>query len=280
MSEALMGVKSYVIPARPEVLIKISQLVARPDSDVNEIVAALKQDVSLYTIVLATANTPLFRGRNKISSLNHAVTRLGLKRLNNIVKIISLKNTLSKVGRVERFWDTATEIAEITTKLSTLLSKENPDEAYTLGMLHDCGIPLMMDTFPDYRSFLQDVNGNNLSELHIQEADKYGYNHFDIGSEIASHWHMPDAVCEAIKFQPNYINVLNGNLEGSESSKLLLCYLQLAKGISETYRHYWRISSPRGESRELQPILEYIGLPEIDYLDIRDDFLAALERIQ
>lgn len=280
MNEVLMGAKPYVIPARPDVLIKVSQLMERTHIDVNEIVAALKQDVALYTMVLATANGPLYRGKNTITSLNQAAMRLGLERINNIVKIISLKSALSKVGQVKRFWDTATEVAEITANLTILLSKENPDEAYTLGMLHDCGIPLMMDAFPDYRSFLQAVTGNNVSELHIQEAELYGYHHFTIGSEIASQWHMPDSVCEAIKFQPDYLNVLNGKIEGSESSKLLLCYLLLAKGISETYRHYWRISSPREEHRELQPILEYIGLPEMDYLDIRDDYLAALERIQ
>lgn len=280
MSEALRGLQPYVIPTRPEILIKLSQLMARPTPDVNTIVEALKQDVSLYTMVLATANTPLYRGSNQISSLSQAVMRLGLERINNIVRIISLKNALSKVGRVERFWDTATDIAEITANLTILLSKENSDEAYTLGMLHDCGIPLMMETFPDYRSFLKTVNGNYMSELHIQEAERYGYNHFDLGSEIASRWHMPEDVCEAIKFQPDYLNVLKGNVEGSESSKLLLCYLLLAKNISETYRHYWRISSPRKEHRELQLILEYIGLPEHNYLDIRDDYLTTLERIQ
>lgn len=280
MIEVLEGTKPYVIPARPEVLIKASELMSNPDTDINDIVTALKQDVSLYTIVLATANNPLFRGSYKISSLKHAVMRLGLKRLSNIVKLISLKNELSKVGRVDRFWDTAIEIAEITANLTTLLSKESPDDAYTLGMIHDCGIPLMMDTFDDYREFLQSINGNNLSEIHVLEYDKYGYNHFDIGSDIAAHWNMPKNICDAIHFQPNYLDVLNGTSHGSESSKLLLCYLLLAKGISETYRHYWRVTSARRESRELQPILEYIGLPELDYLNIRDDYLAALEQIR
>jgi len=280
MAAVLLGDKPYVIPPRPEALIKISQLLKQPEPDVDQIVAALKADVSLYTAVLGAANMPIFGRGGKVTSLNQAVMRLGFKRLYTMISIDALKSVLSRTGRLERFWDSATEVAALTASLAAKYTREDRDEAYALGMLHDCGIPLMMEAFPDYRSFLKDIRGNDLAALYSQEMKRYGHNHFALSTEIAAGWFMPTAVCEALALQTDYASALQDKSVGSEAGKYLLCCLLLAKDISETYRHYWRINNPRTECQNLKPVLEYLGIPDVDYLDIREDYVATLEQIQ
>ena len=277
MKKVLVGQKPYVIPARPDVLIQISQLLSAPEPDLEKVVSVLRKDVSLYAAVLAIANSALYRGSLPVTSLNQAVMRLGLAKLHALVKLASLKNTLSKAGQIDRFWDTASEIAELTARFAALLSKEQTDAAYSLGMMHDCGIPMMMEAFPDYREFLRRINGDNLPVIRCLEMEWYGYDHFTIGAEIAAAWHMPRAVCEAIRLQPHVDAALRGNIQCSEAGKLLLCYLLLAKDISETYRQYWRVCSPKSQPQDLKLVLEYVGIPDIDYLDLREDCLAELE---
>lgn len=237
--------------------------------------------VSLYTVVMSTVNSPVFSGVSKFASLHQAVMRLGLERLQTLVELTLLRRSLSNTERLDRFWDTAIEVAELSSRLATQQSKENPDEAYALGMLHDSGITLMMESFPDYQAFLHSIEGQEPATLSCQEKRRYGVDHFTVGAEIAEAWRMPVSICDAIRLQLNYpTELLNKFDEVSDSSKSLFCLVLLAKNISERYRRYWRLNSPRSDSYELKPALEYLGLSEVDYLDIRDDFLEELEQVR
>ncbi|MBN0988959.1 HDOD domain-containing protein [Amphritea pacifica] len=274
--------KPYLIPSRPEILLKLATLLKSAEPDVGAVVNLLKTDVSLYTVVLSTVNSPLFsRVGRRLSSLQQAVMRLGFKRLQTLITVISLKRSLSKTGRLDRFWDTSTEVAELAARLAGILSVDNPDEAYALGMVHDCGVPLMMESFSDYRRFLNALEGRDLASLSSLERQQYGVDHFTLGAEIAAAWHMPESVCGAIKLQLHYpLELLRPSVAISDRSKALFCLVLLAKDISGQYRRFWRLNTPRESWLELKPALEYLGLPDIDYLDIRDDCLDQLERVR
>lgn len=279
MANVMLAGKPYVVPGRPEILIQVTTLLSQPEVDFDQVVAVLRKDVALYTSVLATANSPIFPGSGKVSSLSQAVMRLGLKKLLTILRIIALKNTLSKAGRLERFWDTATEVSEIMVGLIQEVSTLNTEDAYSLGMMHNCGIPLMMEAIPDYREFLKNADTQCLLTLLKQEKKQYGIHHFKISSEIAKGWHTPSNVATAIKLQAYDIKKVLKEPKINEAAKMLLCTLNMAKDISETYRHYWRIESQQQTNNELKPVLAFVGLPEMDYLDLREEYLIRMDQI-
>ncbi|WP_290704332.1 HDOD domain-containing protein [Amphritea sp.] len=274
-----MRSKPYLIPPRPETLITLSSLLKQSEPNLDAVVNVIKADVSLFTVVMSTANSPVFSGASTFKTLHQAVMRLGLKRLYTLTELILLRKSLSKTGRLDRFWDTALEVAELAAELAPKLSKENPDQAYALGMLHDCGVSLMMENFPDYREFLNSNEGLNHSALSMKEIELFGVDHFTVGAEIAESWQMPKDICDAIRLQLNYpAESLTQLDEVGDRSKMLFCLVFIAKAISDRYRRFWRLDSPRNENYELKGVLEYLGLPEMDYLDIRDDYLAELEQ--
>ncbi|RDE25232.1 HDOD domain-containing protein [Motiliproteus coralliicola] len=273
-----MNGKPYLIPPRPEVLLTLTRLVKAEEPDFDTIVETIKTDVSIYTVVLSMANSPRYAGVQKFTSLHQVVMRLGLKRLYSLIELIVLKKSLSKAGRLERFWDSAIEVAELSAMLAPRVSSEDPDTAYTVGMLHDCGIPLMIESYPDYREFLGAIEGQQVAALSLQENERYGVDHFSIGAEIAETWGMPDRVCQAIRLQLQYPTVLlDASDHSNDSSKTLLCLIMLAKNISERYRRYWRLSSSSPDISDLLPTLTYLGLSDLDYIDLRDHCLDQLE---
>lgn len=272
--------KPYLIPPRPETLITLSSLLKQNEPDLDAVVSVIKSDVSLFTVVMSTANSPVFSGASHFKTLHQAVMRLGLKRLYTLTELILLRKSLSKTGRMDRFWDTALEVAEIAAGLTSKLSDESPDQAYAFGMLHDCGVPLMIESYPEYREFLNSNEGLNNAALGMKEVDVFGVDHFTIGAEIAEAWKMPKNICDAIKLQLSYPKVPLKHIDSAgESSKMLFCLVFIAKTISDRYRRFWRLDAPRADSYELEQVLEYLGLPDMDYLDIRDDYLAELEGI-
>lgn len=277
MAEQYAEVLRYQIPPRPNALVELAGLMKATEPDIDKIIQVLKSDASLYSTTLASVNTPVFSRGKKIASIHHAVMLLGLKRLYTLLKVSALKATLSKAGNLDRFWDSASEIATLTAKLAGRFTNENLDAAYTLGMLHDCGIPMMLEVQPAFRRFLIDVNVEDVQLLKALEMETFKFDHFSLGSQIAQHWSMPRRVINAIRLQPDYLTVLKGRKAASESEKSLLCCLMLAKDISEAYRHYWRIESPSDTTNTLHPVLEYLGLPDIEYTGLREDYIQALE---
>lgn len=240
---ATVATKPYVIPGKPEVLIEVTNLLQAPEIDVDKIVGALRKDVSLYTAVIATANNPMFRGSREISSLNEAVVRLGLKTLFTIIRLVALKNSLSSVDRLERFWDCASEIANLTVFFTRRVSNAKEEDAFTLGMLHNCGIPLLIESVPNYRNFLKNTQIECLTSLLAIEKSKYGFHHFQISYQIAKRWQFPETVTQAIAIQAKETHLISRIKNVDETSKLLACSLILAKDVSQAYRHYWRIEN-------------------------------------
>lgn len=268
--------KPYVIPARPESLIAMVELMKSGDPDAQEIAGVLKQDVYLHSGVLSAVNAPHMGISKKITDLSHAITLLGLDKLFAIVRLAALKNGLSKTERLDRFWDSATEVAELSANLAGRLSDVDSHTAYTLGMMHDCGIPMMLEQWSEYKPFLREINGDNLATMGDAELQRFGVNHFELGAEIAKEWYMPEEVCAAIRYQSEYEKVIAGEIECSEDSRTLIVILALAKDISRVHRRFWRIYDTADSLPGLSGILDYLGVPEIEYLDLRDDFLGSM----
>ncbi|MAC47327.1 MAG: hypothetical protein CMI12_10800 [Oceanospirillum sp.] len=270
--------RPYTLPARPEALLSMVELMQRKEPNADQIAQILKQDVCLYASVLSEVNAPHLGLRKKITDLTHAITLLGLDRLFAIVRLAALKNSLGKVERLDRFWDSATEIAELSALLAKKLTDLDPHDAYSLGMMHDCGIPVMLEAFSDYKAFLRTGNGNKPLEIKRIEQQQFSANHFTIGGEMADKWYMPHEISQAIELQVDLIDVLSGKVECNDKTKTLICVLTLAKEVSAIYRRFWRIYDNKEPLMELPLVLAYLGLPDVDYLDLREDLLKELEK--
>ncbi|EPJ44826.1 MAG: hypothetical protein OFPI_38810 [Osedax symbiont Rs2] len=277
MQKKFLSGKPYIIPARPEVLTSVINLLQATEIDVDAVVTQLHKDVSLYSAVLATANTPLFSSGAKVTALKQAVMRLGFSKMLTILRIIALKTALSKAGRLERFWDAATETAQLTVKISKIVSKESVEDAYSLGMMHNCGIPLMMEAIAQYRGFLMNCDAKDIQPLLLREKELFGFHHFQVSTEIARRWLMPENVIQAIRLQGSPIDAAGLGNSDNESVKFIFCSLLLAKDISSSYRHYWRIENQQQNVSNLRPVLDFVGLSETDYLDIRESALQDME---
>ena len=266
------------IPARPEILLKMSAIMAKNNPDVDQVVTTLKQDAGLYSLVLATVNSPQFRLTKKISSISHAIVLLGLPKVFSLVRLVLLKNTLSKHDSMERFWDTASEVALITQELTSRFTELDTDNAYSIGMLHDCGIPIIMQADPNYKNVLRQANGKDYKVLLNIEKETYGMEHFTLGAKLVNSWKMPESVHKSIILQASFPDILLKYKSRANDSLMYLSLLSIAKDISSNYRRFWRLDDHQKITPDIMACLEYIGLCDYDYLDLKEEFIDTLER--
>ncbi|MGH1431573.1 MAG: HDOD domain-containing protein [Neptuniibacter sp.] len=269
---------SYVIPSRPQVLIDLTKELRKSSPDIDKISSLIKQDVALYSSVIATVNSAYYGFSTEITSIKHAVTILGLNQVFNITRLAALKNSLSSLGPMERFWDTATEVASISSELALKFTHFDSNEAYTLGMLHDIGIPLLTLAKSEFKDFLRELNGYSLTETYNREMEHYGISHYQLGAELIRKWKISENIADAVQLQPHYQKTFNEPIDNSENKRLYLCLLLLARDISDEYRHFWRIPETQEELLDLKPVLGFLGISDFEYKDLKEDLVNKLTK--
>ncbi len=266
------------IPARPEILLEMNKVISEKEPDIDQIIAILKQDAGLYSITLATVNSPQFATNKKITSISHAIMLLGVPRLFSLIKLVLLKSTLSKNSPMERFWDTATEVANITQELCSRYTSLDKDNAYSIGMLHDCGVPILMQADKNYKNILKKANSQSTKTLLEMENATYGIEHFTLGAKLVKAWQMPSDVFKTILLQASFPEVILKYKSSANDCLMYLSLLSIAKDISRNYRYFWRLEEDVKITPNIMTCLEYIGLCDYDYLDLKEEYIDILEQ--
>lgn len=265
-----------LIPPQPEILLKLAELFRHKDPDLKKISALIKQDVALYALILKTINSPFYGLKASVTSVEHAINLLGTGQVFNLVRLTIMRNTLKKTGRMERFWDTAKDVSDLSLRLHTRMNlKLSRDDIHTLGMLHDCGLPLMVQAFPDFRDTLRKAPCYNAREMEILQQQVYGFSHYQVGSRMAERWFLPQYIADSIRHQPQLEEVLSDRIKVDERTRDLLALLTLAQDISAEFRYYWRIQ-PSDLAPRVNLALACLALTDYDYLNIKESLIDAL----
>jgi HD-like signal output (HDOD) protein len=137
---------------------------------------------------------------------------------------------------MNRFWDTANDIAMIATNIAKMVGFPKPDLAYLLGLFHNVGVPLLMKRFDNYLEVLEQSYGNNSDRIIDIENDSLKTNHAVVGYYIAKSWNLPKLLCEAIAEHHNCERHFLGKQHTESEAKTLLAILKLAEHVCASYK--------------------------------------------
>lgn len=272
--------RSIPLPPQPEVLRKVLDEYRQSIPDLNHIADLVGSDVSLSGSVIQAVNSPLFGLRHTVASIPQAINLLGLRKLLLLVRAVALRNGFGRDADCERFWTSANDMAQISLHLADRLNFAEKEEFYTLGLVHNCGMLLMMRQFPDYKGLLAQANCDPDRPVTHWEDERYGLNHTDLGFLISVSWFLPPALCHAVAFHHRPFSETRHGRRQIESVVTLLAALKAVRHIHSRHRYIVRGDLEDMEwERDSAAVLEYLGLSEPDFLSLRDELLDALENI-
>jgi HD-like signal output (HDOD) protein len=235
ISNVLMGIK---IPPQPQILVDLQIEQIMPDPDLKRIAALIRRDVGLAGTILKVVNSSFYGLRNKITSVDQAVSLIGLDSIINIINGVSIKSEMSDetITHMNRFWDTANDIAMIATNIAKMVGFPKPDLAYLLGLFHNVGVPLLMRRFDNYLEVLQHSYFNKSDRIIDIENDVLKTNHAVVGYYIAKSWNLPKILCEAIAEHHSCERCFLGKQHTESKTKTLLAILKLAEHVCGSYK--------------------------------------------
>ena len=271
IQKALQGIS---VPPQPQIMVDLQMEQVMPNPDLRNIARLISQDPGLSGALLKIVNSPFFGLANRIASIQQAVNLLGCDTVINLINAQSIRGELSDeaIVTLNRFWDTAQDVAMTCLTLAKRIGYQAPDEAYTLGLFHNCGIPLMVKRFPNYMTVLEEAYYNARGEQRVVDTENrlLNTNHAVVGYFTAKSWNLPLHLCEAIASHHNALSIFSDDSGRDAQLKTLLAILKMAEHICESHR----ILGNQAEDHEWQGIerlvLEYVGLSEYDFENLRE----------
>lgn len=196
--------KGIKIPPQPKVLLDLRNALARDDYDVRKLARIISVDPGITAMLFKAARSPLFGRGKKLDALDQIIQVVGVKQTFNLVQAMALSAAVSDGTRkaFEVFWTRSQEIAQLAALIAAdrvTVCNVFPDQAYLAGIFHECGVPVLMQRFPDYCKSLKMESSCCWPNLAEEDA-RYQVDHTSIGYLVARHWNLPDFVCAAIQY--------------------------------------------------------------------------------
>lgn len=193
------------IPPWPKVLNELQQAIEAGDDDARTMARIVGKDPGLAAMVFRVAKSPMMaKGKKNFERLDQILMVMGTKQVLNLVQAVSLTTAIAGTAKkaLDTFWTRSSEIAD----MAGLIAAERvsvcnvfPEQAYMAGIFRECGIPVLMQRFPDYCATVSfdDMQCGMTVE---DENQRFGMDHCVIGYLVARHWKLPDFVATAILY--------------------------------------------------------------------------------
>ena len=231
LERSLLGIE---IPPCPDILVRIMNEMHKEEPDYHRLSDLISADVALAAGLIKTTNSPFFVRPQRARSVHDALTILGLRVASHTVAGIILRNLFPNTQNMVRFWDASARTARLCAWLAYKLDIPgfHADDAYTFGLFHDCGIPVLMMRFPQYRDVLGQANRNTQTEFTAIEESLVQTNHAAVGSALAQSWWLPQDMCEAILHHHD-LQVLAPDSSLPKSHRQFIATTQFAEHFSQ-----------------------------------------------
>jgi len=143
---------------------------------------------------------------------------------------------------------------------------QSPDEAYSMGLFNNAGVPLLMQRFDKYNIEMIKESYNGTTDRIIDvENHHLDTNHAVLGYYVAKSWKLPLVVCEAIARHHDVQRIFSNPDSYDAELVNLLAVLKMAEHIVGYYSvvggqavdHEWELIK--------DDLLMYVGFSEYDF---------------
>jgi HD-like signal output (HDOD) protein len=265
--ELLKGVS---IPPRPQLILDIREVYP----NLRKIADLIQTDQGVSAGVLKAINSPLYGLQTRVVSIHRAVYLLGLTSVSNIVNGLLLRSALFDKGLVNElksYWECTTDTAIVAGSITRQLRLGSSDQAYLLGLFHNCGIPLLMrkfKTYPRAIPYCYRLKGGSVT--HVEDT-YYETNHAEVGYFISRYWKLPDSVCNAIRNHHNLSKLsFAKDVSVDDESDTLLAILKMAEHIVKLHKRLGNVEEDFEWEKISEAVLGFVGIDGNGFSELID----------
>ncbi len=286
-------ISSDALPTLPNVATKLIALVSKEETTLQDIAKLISQDVALTAKILKVSNSAFYCFRQQISSINQAVSILGINAVRSLVLSFSFftmgSGKKKSLFNFTQFWERSLTAAVSAKLILEKVDNANTEEIFISGLLQNLGELILARTIPEqYNQILQQA-AENKQDIGEIEQEQLGIHHSEVGYEIAKRWGFPNALLEPMLYQ-NDPDAYQGN-DQKISQTIKAVYLSnlltniLFSDIPEKYHKKFQDDAPRLlqlTSEDIESILSEVHF-QVDqagkYFDLKTKNTKSIQEI-
>jgi len=218
----------HTLPTVPKVVQELINTFEQPDINLNKVARLVNTDPVIAAKVLRLANSAYYRRSRTVTSVDDAIVFMGLDALRMLVVGAGFAASVPvpvELGR-SLFWRYCLHTA-VCARYFAWQSNEDAQAAFTAGLLHAIGEPLMVMSMESELRVVEQHTRFYDRDRALCERSAVGFAYSDLGAELAESWRFPPMMVAAIREAPSPL----ADVEGSKLAACIYLGSHFAAGV-------------------------------------------------
>lgn len=201
--------KITVVAPMPATVTRLMQMMDNEAVDLSEVAKIISTDVGLTAMLLRLSNSALFGLRSQVTSIQKAVSVIGIKKLRQLILSAAIMDNFKRLPPelFSHFWEYSMRTGQWCKELAQFAGKTETDEYFLAGFLHNIGELVVVQHFPAESKMIDEKMAAGKSRVRAEQM-VMGCDHADIGSYLLSLWQLtPPGVQAAMLHHHPRINL-------------------------------------------------------------------------
>jgi HD-like signal output (HDOD) protein len=265
------------IATLPEVTVKIIEVVEDPKGTARDLHNVIKQDPALSAKVLKVVNSAFYGLPGQVASVDRAIVLLGLSAVKNISIAASISRMFKSGNQLEFFdarqmWVHSLAVSVCAKNICIAAGDvAGHDEVFLAGLIHDLGILIERQAFPEQLNEIARRCGNDSESWLDLERELIGPTHQELGDALTTKWKFPRHLRAAVGYHHN-------PEELSDELKRIGMIVHTADILCCQEQHGFSLTAAHEEFT--QDLLDCVGVTVEQLVEIRDGLPEALADAQ
>lgn len=198
------------ISTLPHIAVRVMDVANDPDSSVLDMKQVIETDPALSARILRCVNSSAYALREKVSSLQRAISFIGMRQVRNLaltatVADLFVKDETIDLYRRQGLWQHLVAVGICARMIAMRQGMPDFEDAFVAGLLHDIGIVLEDQYLHEpFRQVILDLRNNRT--LVEAERNRLGFDHTRLGSRVAECWRFSERIKAAIGYHHASMN--------------------------------------------------------------------------
>ena len=181
------------LPSLPHILLELLEICHDESLSFNDLASILEQDPGLYARVYSVrhhnnSNNMLLEPGNTTSHLVQTLQQLGISTIKSIAVTAAVQQFFSRTSYertqfLKQHWHHSLYCATVAESIAKLCGYNDPNEAYTTGLLHDIGQLVLETAYPN-KYTLTFAELSEEESFYTLEQNEFDTTHQQVGAEL------------------------------------------------------------------------------------------------
>src|SRR6218665_3941699 len=185
------------IPTQPEVLVKLSLLMAAEDIDLLAMSSLVESDMALAAAVLKAVNSSLYGLKGRVQTVHQALTYLGMREVSSITFEMGLRAAFPSAAELEPVWSRAATRGVLMGRMGQMLGVD-PWAAHSAGLFEECGKAVLYRHAPAHYPAMLRAATKDIDLVQLEHT-AFGVSHDALGAALCESWGLAPAAVSSVR---------------------------------------------------------------------------------